>query len=213
MFDNTINELKSFVGKMGRKVLSMEQQILKLSGALEVLKGSQRVKTTEEEIDEIPGRRIMFNLSGTQTFTATQRGNQGDPITMQVSQDGPFIWTAYPLVAWKPNAPDNADNLGRWRPVYSWPLPDQVLDDDIIDISWQMNDGGSQRNFQNEVATPVFSRPDLVLPLPKPVIFTPNSVIQFIPTYEAINFGTAPTVDTTGGILRVTLLGYKCANL
>lgn len=208
-----IESLQSFVGKVGRRVLTLEQQFAQLKGAYDALKGQAHVKTTEEEIDEIPGRRIMFNLSGTQTFTTAQAQTQGDPITMQVSQDGPFIWTAYPQVMWKPNAPENATNLGRWRPVYSWPLPDQVLDDDIIDLSWQMNDGGSQRNFQNEVANPTFSRPDLVLPLPKPVIFTPNSVIQFIPTYEAINFGTAPAVDTTGGILRVTLLGYKIANL
>jgi hypothetical protein len=206
------DQLSAFVGKVARRVVTLEQQFQQLKGALDILKNGS-VKTTEQEIDEIPGRRVMYNLSGTQEFDATDAGRVADPITFQVSQDGPFIWTAYPLVMWKPNAPDSATQFGQWRPIYSWPLPAQEIGGDHIDLSWQMNDGGSQRNFQNEVANPIFSRPDLAIPLPKPVVFAPNAVIQFIPTYESIFFDTAAATDTTGGLLRVTLLGYRCANM
>jgi hypothetical protein len=205
--------IEAIVRQVQQRIMKIEGAVLQLKAAYDVIKGQAHIKSPEEEIDEIPGRRIMFNLSGTQAFTAADAQQQGDPITFQVSQDGPYIMTAYPLVMWAPSTPANATNLGRFRPIYSWPLPAQEVTGDSIDLSWQFNDGGSQRNFQNEIANPMFSRPDLAVPLPKPIVFTPNSVIQFVPTYNAINFSGALSVPTTAGILRVTLLGYKIANL
>lgn len=167
------------------------------------------------EIDSISGRRLYYNLVGNQTFTAAQDGVRGAPISMLVSQDGSFIQTHYPVVAWKPNAPENATNFGRWRPIYSWPLPTQELGTDSIDISYEITDSGSQRNFQNAKAPPALSRFDLLMPLPVPTLFAPNTTVSFIPTYERIIFDTQPGegITTTAGELVVLLPGYKIANM
>jgi hypothetical protein len=173
----------------------------------------EQPRSITEEIDSIPGRRIFYHLVDRADFTAEQDGLRADPLTFLVSQDGPFVMTHYPLVTWKPNLPTNATHFGRWRPVSSWPLPDQVLDDDIIDLSYEFTDGGSQRNFQNEPAgAGPFSRPDNFVPLPVPTLFAPNSTLQFFPTYDNILFST-PAEPTTGGELSVTLIGYRIANL
>ena len=103
--------------------------------------------------------------------------------------------THYPVVMWRPSEPVTAARFGRWRPVTSWPLPDQAINDDVIDLSWELVDGGSQRNFQNLAANPSFSRPDLALPLAVPTLFAPNTTIQFFPTYESISF--APPIAET----------------
>lgn len=169
-------------------------------------------RSITQEIDSIPGRRIFYTLSERQNFTATQDGTRGVPLTFNVSQDGPFIATHYPLAIWKPNAPDTATNFGAWRPVSTWPLPDQVLDTDLIDLSYEVVDSGSQRNFQNEAVGPIFSRPDNLIPLPVPTLFAPNTVIQFFPTFERILFNTAGTA-TTGGELCVGFPGYRIVNL
>jgi hypothetical protein len=171
-------------------------------------------RSITEEIDALPGRRIFYNLSGRQNFTITQLGTRNDAISFFVSQDGPFVMTAYPLVIWKPNLPSTADNLGQWSPVSSWPLPlQQKAQQDSIDLSYEFFDGGSQRAFNNEVAAPLFSRPDVLQDLPVPTLFAPNANIQFFPTYEDIFFDPAATVDTTGGSLVVTLPGYRIVNL
>ncbi len=170
-------------------------------------------KSITAELDSIDGRRIFYMLNGTQSFTVSDDGNRGQPINFLVSQDGPFVMTHFPMVTWKPNAPSNATNFGRWRPVSSWPLPDQALNADTIDISYEMVDGGSQRNFQNlpSGAGP-FSRPDNFVPVPVPTLFAPNTTIQFFPTYEDISFDAAGT-PTTGGLLSVVLPGYRIVNM
>jgi hypothetical protein len=171
-------------------------------------------KSITAELDSIDGRRIFYMLNGTQSFSASDDGNRGQPINFLVSQDGPFVMTHFPLVTWKPNAPSNATNFGKWRPVSSWPLPDQVLDSDTIDISYEIVDGGSQRNFQNlpSGAGP-FSRPDNFVPVPVPTLFAPNTTIQFFPTYEDISFDTGAATPTTGGLLSVVLPGYRIVNM
>lgn len=170
-------------------------------------------RSITEEIDSIPGRRIFYNLSAVQNFTIAQLGVRGANMNFLVSQDGPYIMTHYPLVIWKPNLPAGATNLGRWSPVTSWPLPtQQAAAQDRIDLSWEFVDAGSQRNFQNQTAAPLFSRPDNLAPLPVPTIFSPNTTIQFTPLYEDIFFG-APATPTTGGQLVVTLPGYRIANM
>ena len=88
-----------------------------------MLQQDEGPRSITEEIDSLPGRRIFYNLSGRQSFTITQLGTRNDAISFFVSQDGPFVMTAYPLVMWKANAPATATNLGRWSPVASWPLP------------------------------------------------------------------------------------------
>lgn len=191
----------------------LKKEILRLRRESEVLTNlAQRAKSVQEEIDAIPGRRIFYTLSGNQTFEMGSDGVQGQPIPFLVSQDGPFIMTHYPIIMWKPSAPNAATNFGVWRPVASWPLPDQVIDTDIIDISYSMTDGGSQRNFQNlPVLAGLISRPDNMIPLPVPTLFTPNTVAQLTPTYENILFNG--DVPPTQGLLVVGLPGYRIVNL
>jgi hypothetical protein len=191
-----------------------KKEIIRLKNDVALFKElAKRPRTVQEEIDAIPGRRLFYTLMGTQTFDATNDGLIGQPINMLVSQDGPFIMTHYPVFMWKPNLPSTATNFGRWRPVASWPLPDQVLDDDIIDISYQFQDSGSQRNFQNlAVLAGLISRPDNMIPLPVPTLFTPNTVIACQPTYENIFFSSSGTA-TTGGLLVCALPGYRIVNM
>lgn len=171
-------------------------------------------RSISEEIDSIPGRRIFYNFVDNIDFTTAQEGTRGEPLTFLVSQDGPFIATHYPMVAWKPNAPATATNFGQWSPVASWPLPaQQNADQDRIDLSYEVIDGGSQRNFQNAAAGPVFSRPDNLIPLPCPTLFAPNTVIQIFPTYENILFDATAAVPATGGELVMVIPGYKIVNM
>lgn len=171
-------------------------------------------RSISQEIDSIQGRRIFYTLGQVQTFTIAQNGVRAAALPFLVSQDGPFIATHYPFAIWKPSAPDNATNKGQWSPVSSWPLPTQQrgAQQDGIDLSYEVNDSGSQRAFQNLPVGPIFSRPDLLSPLPVPTLFAPNTTIQFIPTYERIFFG-APQVPTTGGTLYVGFPGYKIVNM
>lgn len=170
-----------------------------------------RPRTITEEIDRIPGRRIETVLTGEVTFDANDLLRRGAPILIQVSQDGPFVMTHYPMALWRPTAPSNTTNLNRWRPVTTFPLPDQVVDTDIIDIMYEMADGGSQRNFQNAPRGPLLSRPDNMVPAAVPTLWAPNSAISFTPTYLAFTWdsGTPPT----GGTLHVDLIGYRIVNL
>ena len=170
-------------------------------------------RTLEEELESIPGRRVFHTLVGSQDFTASNDGNRGNPIVFEVSQDGPFVMTHYPIIGWRSTLPTNATDFGRWRPVASWPLPDQVLDTNTIDLSYEMADTGSNRAMQNDVPVPVLlaSYPGKLCELPKPTYFRPNTTITFTPTYEDINFGGSQA--TTQGTLVIALPGYKIVNL
>ena len=130
-----------------------------------------------------------------------------------VSQDGPLVMTHYPIISWRPTAPAGATNFGQWSSIYSWPLPaqDQALRD-VINLSLELIDSGSQRLFQNEASVPLTSRFDSAQPLPVPTLFSPNTVISCFPTYEDIAFA-ATAVPATGGTLRITLPGYRIINL
>jgi hypothetical protein len=207
-----------FIRQLADKTKRLEQALIKISSdhgqLLKQLESQPRSIT--EEIDSIPGRRIFYNFVDTIEFDISQDGLRGEPLNFLVSQDGPFIATHYPLVVWKPTAPDDATNFGQWSPVSSWPLPaQQNADQDRIDLSYEIVDGGSQRNFQNASAGPMFSRPDNAVPLPVPTLFAPNTVIQFFPTYENILFvvGAEGHEPTTQGELKVTILGYKVVNM
>lgn len=168
--------------------------------------------TVWDEINRTPGRWIESTLSGEVTFTISDLGKRATPVIITVSQDGPFIQTHYPLVLWFPSAPDNATNFGRWRPVSTFPLPDQVVDTDIIDLQYEIVDGGSQRQFQNAPRGPLFSRPDNIVPLPSPVQWAPNATLNFVPLYQAITFNGS-TVPPTQGTLHVDFPGFRIVNL
>ncbi len=189
-------------------------ELKRLRGEHEQLKTiiMNRPRSPTDELDAIPGRRLFYTLTGNQSFTTAQDGQRGQNIAMLVSQDGIFVQTHYPVVMWKSSLPTNATDFGRWRPVTSWPLPDQVLDTNIIDISYEMADGGSQRNFQNAPVSPgLISRPDNLMPLPVPTPFSPNTSISFTPIYENILF--EGSTATTEGILWVGLPGYRIVNM
>jgi hypothetical protein len=210
----TINEL---VQQLAARSRIFEASLKKITADhADLLKQIEsQPRSVSEEIDSIPGRRIAYNLVDRINFTAAQDGLRGEPLSFLISQDGPFIATHYPMVAWKPNGPTNATNFGQWSPVTSWPLPTQQVgaDQDRIDLSYELIDGGSQRNFQNAAAGPVFSRPDNIVPLPCPTLFAPNTIIQIFPTYENILFAAGAAVPATSGELVVTLPGYRVVNL
>ncbi len=190
-------------------IAALQAQNAQIIAALNQQRG--RPRTIQEEIDDIPGRRIEGTLSGEVTFTAADVGQRAAPIVFQVSQDGPFVMTHYPLAVWRPTAPSNATNLNRWRPVSTFPLPDQVVDTDIIDILYELNDGGSQRLGQNEPRGPLLSRPDNIVPTPIPTVWSPNAAILFQPTYLKLTWdGSTPP---TQGTLHVDLIGYRIVNL
>ena len=170
-----------------------------------------RPRTITEEIDQIPGRRIETVLSGEVVFDATDEGKRGNPVLIQVSQDGPFVMTHYPMVLWRPTLPTNASNFQRWRPISTYPLPDQVVDEDIIDLMYELQDGGSQRNFQNAPRGPLLSRPDNVIPAAVPTLWSPNSAIAFYPTYNKLTWNSQ--TPPTQGTLHVDLIGYRIVNL
>ena len=170
-------------------------------------------KSITHELDSIPGRRIFYYLNGILDFDASVNGQRAQPINFRVSQDGPYVMTHLPMVTWRPTTPTDATQFGFWRPIATWPLPDQVVDGDRIDLSWEFQDGGSQRLFQNLPTGPMFSRPDNMVPLPVPTLFAPNTVIQFIPTFERILFDTGVAIPTTAGRLIVDLPGYRIVNM
>lgn len=191
----TINELSGIIGQMQQAVVEMQS----------------RPRSVNEEIDAIEGRRVEGTLSGEVEFDITAQFTRGTPVTLSVSADGPFVMTHYPLVLWTPSAPDDAENLGRWRPVSTFPLPTQVVSTDIIDLGYELIDGGSKRMFQNAPRGPLFSRPDNIVPCPIPTLFGSNSIIQFVPDYKAFTWDGEPA--TTAGVLHVDLIGYYIANL
>ena len=190
-------------------IQTLQAQIAQMGQLINQLQS--RPRSIQEEIDAIEGRRIEGTLSGEVTFTAADVGQRAAPIVFQVSQDGPFVMTHYPLCIWRPTAPTNATNFNRWRPVTTFPLPDQVVDTDIIDIMYELNDGGSQRLGQNEPRGPLLSRPDNIVPCPIPTLWSPNAAILFQPTYLDLTWdGSTPP---TQGTLHVDLIGYRIVNL
>lgn len=176
-----------------------------------------RPMSVSEAIDAIPGRRLETILSGEIGFDINNEGSKGPPISIPISQDGPFIQTHYPMLLWYPTAPDNTDNLNRWRSVASFPMPTQEIQGDYLDIKYEVFDGGSQRNLQNVPRGPVLSRPDNIVPLACPTEWSPNAIVQITPTYLRIAFTGDPNagspVAPTAGTLYCALIGYRIVNL
>lgn len=206
----TIEQLSVALRQQAATITSLRNQQAQVVAALNALQS--RPRSIQEEIDALPGRRIEGTLSGEVTFSIADLGQRAQPIIIQVSQDGPFVMTHYPLVVWRPNAPSNTPNLGRWRPISTFPLPDQVVDTDIIDIMYELNDAGSGRLTSNSPRGPLLSRPDNIVPCPIPTLWAANAAIQFVPTYNAMTFDSSPNPPTQG-ILHVDLIGYRIVNL
>ncbi len=193
---------KNAITNQGAQIAALAEQLQQLQS---------RPTSVQEEIDAMPGRRIESTLSGEVTFGANDEFQRGNPIIITVSQDGPFVMTHYPQCLWRPTAPNNATNFGRWRPVTTFPLPVQTVDTDIIDLMYEIADGGAQRNMQNQPRGPLFSRPDNIVPAPLPTVWSPNSTIVFTPTYLAFTWDGA--VPPTAAVLHVDLIGYRIANM
>ncbi len=206
---SAIDQIAAAVRTLQARLNQLQAQNTQIVAALNEQRS--RPRSIQEEIDAIEGRRIEGTLSGEVTFTAADVGQRAAPIVLQVSQDGPFVMTHYPLCIWRPTAPANATNLNRWRPVSTFPLPDQVVDTDIIDILYELNDGGSQRLGQNAPRGPLLSRPDNIVPCPIPTVWSPNAAILFQPTYLDLTWDGE--VAPTQGTLHVDLIGYRIVNL
>lgn len=210
------NDINAILNGLAAKQRMIEQQLRGVNDKYEefIRACEEQPRSITQEIDSIPGRRIFYTLSARQSFTVAQNGLRGTPLSYLVSQDGAFIATHYPMAIWLPNAPSTATNFGMWSPVSAWPTPTQQLANmDIINLSYEVVDSGSQRNFQNEAVGPIFSRPDNLIPLPVPTLFAPNTTVQLYPTYERIFFSPTPTTPTTGGQLVIGFPGYKIVNM
>ncbi len=200
---------KSTILQQGQVIQQLATQVTSLQQM--IVDQQSRPRSVQEEIDAIEGRRLEGTLSAEIAFDASDEGNQGQPLIMQVSQDGPFVMTHYPLFLWYPTAPEDTTNLNRWRPVSSFPLPTQQVQTDWIDLKYQIQDGGNKRLLQNMDRGPLFSRPDNIVPCPIPTLWSPNSTIKVIPTYLSFTWNSAE--PPTAGILHVDLIGYYIANL
>ena len=208
-------QVKAYLARVAGEQREMKRQLSEIAAEYKAFrKACEDVpKSITHELDSIPGRRIFYNLSATLDFVVGIAGQRAQPMNFLVSQDGPYVMTHFPMVVWRPSAPATATQFGFWRPVATWPLPDQVVDGDRIDLSYEFVSGGSQRNFNNLPAGPIFSRPDAMAPLPVPTLFAPNEVIQFIPTFEAVTFDPGVATPTTQSTLQVTLPGYRIVNM
>ncbi len=207
-------QIAALIRQAQRKIAEQEQQLSQLIAShnqmVEALQNQPRPIT--QEIDSIPGRRIFYSLVMTQTFDVSFAGTRAAAMSAgQISADGAFIQTHYPFAIWQPTQPTNATNFGAWRPVATWPLPDQVLDTDLIDISYEVFDTGPGRNFQNMPVPPLLSRPDNLIPLPVPTLWAVSTNPQIYPTYNRIAFNSGGTATTAGQLVFV-LPGYKIVN-
>lgn len=201
---------EALIRQLAGALKATNQQVVILQQAVAAM--ASRPRSVQEEIDAIEGRRIESTLEGEITFTSANVGSRLTPINLPVSQDGPFVQTHYPMALWRPSQPNNATNLGHWSPVSSFPLPTQQNVPDIIDILYEMEDGGNQRQFQNAPRGPLLSRPDNVVPCPIPTLWSPNTNIRFIATLLSVTWGNA-AVHPTEGTLHVTIPGYRIVNL
>lgn len=206
---SALDQIASVVRQQGARIQQLTDSLASVITAMN--EQAARPRSTQEVLDAIKGRRIESTFSGEVDFTEAEEGQQGNPVIINISQDGPFIMTHYPMILWRPTAPSNTPNLGRWRPVTSYPLPTQQVQTDFIDISYQIQDGGNQRNFQNAPRGPLLSNPGNVVPCPLPTMFSPNATIVITPTYNAITFSANPA--PTAGRLHVDLIGYRIVNL
>lgn len=195
-----------FAADVRKALQASQQEIARL--AAEIAKIKSKPRSWEDEIEALPGKRVPSHFVTTQDFTTSNDGQRGAGMTFKISQDGPFVMTHYPFALWKVTLPTTATNYGYWRPCWDAFLPTQQVTTDYVSISYELQDSGSQRNFQDNAMPPIFSYPDRLKALPKPALFSPNSVVMLTPTYENIAFNSSGTA-TTGGKLVIALIGYR----
>lgn len=142
------------------------------------------------DIDDIPGRRIPYNMTRTAQSLTYPAANP--EARFLVTHDGPFVMTHYPIFLW------------RSYPQSKWVLPGEFDEDagTFLDLSYRLFDMGSQRAFTDGLC-PIFSRPDRLTPLPMSTVFAPNSTIKVYPEFAG------PLMT---GELRVILSGYRIVN-
>lgn len=168
-----------------------------------------------EDLNAIAGRRMYYTAVARNTITNTGNGSVNNPLTIQVPRDGFFVMTHYPVLMWKVTTSGTATDVGKWRPVSSNPLPDQIVNTDFLDISYTLKDAGPERFMQNDTQTPALSIPPAVLPgllstpdnmiaLPLPAKFDPGSVIVMNVRFEKFTW-----TAVTAGQMVVMFPGYK----
>lgn len=229
----------SVLGAAIRKAMDHWAGELERLGALVEDLAVRARRNLEEEINALPGERYYFTLTGKsivrqgstyfkqdgQPFVSTAADTEADLLYYEVPKDCFFIACYYPMAVWRITTSGVAADVGRWRPVYSWPLPDQVMNTELIDVSLRFADVGSERALENEATArnastgaPVasvlrhvpsahFSNPNTWKKLPVPSVFKPKSVIACQPKYDRVLFTSA-----TAGRLRVDLPGYLIRN-
>lgn len=215
-----MQNLQEYIRQLGKEHAWMKQELVVTKEKMALIeKMCEAPPTLEEEIASIEGRRIFFNLSGVIEFDEDQDGREGPPVKFRISQDGIFVMTHYPFVVWRVTEPTAAQNFGFWRPPTAWPLPAQAvgtgfnLNEDIMSMGYLFSDAGSQRQFDNEDAGPIFSSPNGgLVPLPIPTVFQQNSTISFQPVFSRIAF-SSPENTPTRGEIKVTLPGFRIANM
>ena len=211
-----LEKLKAHISKISGENREVRREMNNINAEYKAFRKAceNQPRSLTHELDSMPGRRIFYNFSQKLAFDINNRGQRAQPMSFLVSQDGPFIMTHYPLVAWRPSAPSSATLFGQFRPVSTWALPDQEIAGDHVNLSYEISDSGSGRNFQNlpSSAGP-FSLPDNFVPVPCPTLFAPNTTIQFTPTFEDIFFDGTLETPTTAGILSVSLPGYRIINM
>ena len=184
----------------------------RLSARLEQLEHTVAARGVrlEDSIARMQGRRMAYTMVGklstssTATLTAPLTLT---PIRFDISQDGVFVMTHQPLVAFKATEDESGIFAGRWRPVSHWPMPTQALNTPTISMSYKMEDVGAERRFQNEVVVPStrLSYPGNLVELARPLVFLPTSSFTFTPIIEQyVDFGGVISYD-----LVVALPGYK----
>lgn len=196
----------AFIRNLANKVSSLESQL-----ASTIDRARARAITPEEELNRIPGRRMNYVMSGFVDFVPAQSGNRGESIQFPVSQDGPFVATHMPSATWAPIAPTTTPNVNGFRPPTIMDLATQEvsLGGEFVDISWELQDGGTQRLMQSApVTADQLSQRNYDKKMAMPTLFAPSTIIQFTPTYNRI-----VAVTTTTFRLFVSIKGYRIVSL
>jgi hypothetical protein len=130
------------------------------------------------------------------------------PGTFTVSQDGPFVALAV-QAAWRETSGQFA---GRWLPPSSEELYIRQMAQfnfanpprpDTVDFVWEVQDGNSDRNWQDKPVPSSFlySVGGQPLYLPEPQMFMPNTTVTV--------YATPIRPVTAEGKLHITFWGYK----
>lgn len=141
-----------------------------------------------KDIDAIPGRRVVYTMSGDLNI-GPSRTMVSERVLFSVNQDGPFILTHFPLFFWQASRQEGGS--GEWCETREW--------------SYHWLDASSQR-FMAAAEIKIFSRSDMLNPLPSAALFAPNSTIEISPVCDDLE-------QQSNGTLKVLLPGYRIVNM